>query len=96
MFGAIPPKGLPKDIIGRMIAYRIQEEAFGGLDQETRKLLNRLAKGGKSNELGRRFKAGTVLVREYRRLAEARPLGAAIRVRVGGRGLPAGSDGRQC
>ena len=29
-----------------------------------------------------------------RRLAEARPLGAAIRVCVGGRGLPAGPDGR--
>src|SRR5262245_52640585 len=29
-----------------------------------------------------------------RRLAEARPLGEAIRVRVGGRGLPAGPDGR--
>jgi hypothetical protein len=65
MFGAIPPKGLPKDIIGRMIAYRIQEEAFGGLDRETRKLLDRLAKGEKPNELGRRLKAGTVLIREY-------------------------------
>ena len=26
LFGAVPPKGLTKDIIGRMIAYRIQEE----------------------------------------------------------------------
>jgi hypothetical protein len=31
-----------------------------------------------------------------RRLAEARPLGAAIRVRMGGRGLPAGPDGSEC
>ena len=30
-----------------------------------------------------------------RRLAEARPLGAAIRVRVGGRGVPASPDGRR-
>ena len=65
MFGAIPPKGLTKDIIGRMIAYRIQEEAFGGLDRETVKLLDRLARGEKPNELNRRLKAGTVLVREY-------------------------------
>jgi len=65
MFGAIPPKGLTKDILGRMIAYRIQEEAFGGLDRETVKLLNRLARGEKPNELNRRLKAGTVLVREY-------------------------------
>ena len=65
MFGAVPPKGLTKDILGRMIAYRIQEEAFGGLDRETIKLLDRLASGEKSNELNRRLKPGTVLVREY-------------------------------
>jgi hypothetical protein len=65
MFGAIPPKGLTKDIIARMIAYRIQEEAFGGLDRETIKLLDRLARGEKPSELNRRLKAGTVLVREY-------------------------------
>jgi hypothetical protein len=65
LFGAIPPKGLTKDIIGRMIAYRIQEEAFGGLDREAVKLLDRLARGEKPNELNRRLKAGTILVREY-------------------------------
>jgi hypothetical protein len=65
MFGAVPPKGLTKDIIARMIAYRIQEEAFGGLEKETIKLLDRLARGDKPNELNRRLKAGTVLVREY-------------------------------
>jgi hypothetical protein len=65
LFGAVPPKGLTKDIIGRMVAYRIQEQAFGGLDRETVKLLDRLARGEKPNELNRRLKAGTVLVREY-------------------------------
>ena len=65
LFGAVPPKGLTKDIIGRMIAYRIQEQAFGGLDRETLKLLDRLARGEKPNELNRRLKTGTVLVREY-------------------------------
>jgi hypothetical protein len=65
MFGATPPTGLPKDIVARMIAYRIQEEAFGGLDRDTIKLLDRLARGEKPNELNRRLKAGTVLVREY-------------------------------
>jgi hypothetical protein len=65
LFGAVPPKGLSKDLIGRMIAYRIQEEAFGGLDRETVKLLDRLARGEKPNEFNRRIKPGTVLVREY-------------------------------
>src|SRR5829696_5915138 len=64
-FGASPPKALTKNIMGRMIAYRIQEDAFGGLDRETAKLLDRLARGEKPSELNRRLKAGTVLVREY-------------------------------
>jgi hypothetical protein len=65
IFGAIPPKGLTKDIISRMIAYRIQEEAFGGLQRETVKQLDRLARGEKTNELNRRLKPGTVVIREY-------------------------------
>ncbi len=64
VFGAVPPKGLSKDMIGRMIAYRIQVEAFDGLDRETVRLLDRLARGEKP-ELDRRLKTGTVLVREY-------------------------------
>jgi len=64
-FGSIPPRALTKDLIARMITYRLQEEAFGRLDRATIKLLDRLARGGKA-ELNRRLKAGTVLVREYR------------------------------
>jgi hypothetical protein len=66
VFGAVPPKGLTKDLIARMIAYRIQEEAFGGLDRATIKLLDGLVRGDKSaTEIKRHLKAGTVLVREY-------------------------------
>src|SRR4051794_12047596 len=66
MFGGPPPPGLTKDIIGRMIAYRIQEDAFGGLDRETVKLLDRLARGDKTgSDLNRRLRPGTVLIREY-------------------------------
>ncbi len=64
-FGATPPPGLPKDIMSRMIAYRIQEEAFGGLDRKFVKLLERLANGDKPREFDRRLKPGTVLIREY-------------------------------
>ena len=64
-FGSIPPRALTKDLIARMITYRLQDEAFGGLDRATVKLLDRLARGEKP-ELNRRLKAGTVLVREYR------------------------------
>jgi Protein of unknown function (DUF2924) len=64
-FGSIPPRALTKDLTARMITYRLQEEAFGGLDRTTIKLLDRLARGEKT-ELNQRLKAGTVLVREYR------------------------------
>jgi hypothetical protein len=62
MFGAPPPG---KHITARMIAYRIQEEAFGGLDRDTIKSLERLAQGKAPSELNRRLKIGTVLIREY-------------------------------
>jgi hypothetical protein len=66
MFGATPPAGLTKDLLRRMIAYRIQEEAFGGIDPETIKLLDGLARGEKPcTKPTRSLKAGTVLVREY-------------------------------
>ena len=65
MFGAPPPAGLTKYIIKRLIAHRIQEDAFGGLDRETKKLLDRLARGKTRAELNRRLKTGAVLVREY-------------------------------
>jgi hypothetical protein len=66
LFGTPPPDGLSKDLIGRMITYRIQEEAFGGLDHKALKLMDRLARGGNAgSETIRRLRAGTVLVREH-------------------------------
>ena len=46
-----------------MIAYRVQEQRLGKLGRETRKLLDRLAKGGA--EPVRHLKVGTVIVREH-------------------------------
>ena len=47
MFGAMPPMGLTKDLLVRMLTYRVQEEAFGGLDRATIRLLDGLARGEK-------------------------------------------------
>jgi site-specific DNA recombinase len=67
IFGFMPPPALTKDLIARMIAYRLQEEAYGGLDRATAKLLDAYANGDKARtELMRRLKPGAVLVREYR------------------------------
>jgi len=35
IFSAPATSGLSKDLLGRMIAWRIQEQAFGGLDRES-------------------------------------------------------------
>src|SRR5947207_3481735 len=63
VFGRTPPAGLSKDLLGRMIAWRLQEQAFGGLDRESRTFLDGLARHRCSPR--RRLKPGTVLVRDY-------------------------------
>jgi hypothetical protein len=62
-FGRTPPADLSKDLLGRMIAWRLQERAFGGLDRESLKFLDGLARHGGSPR--RQLKPGTVLVRDY-------------------------------
>ena len=63
IFGRTPPAGLSKDLLGRMIACRLQEQTFGGLDRESLRVLDGLARHGGSPR--RRLKPGTVLVRDY-------------------------------
>ena len=63
MFGRTPPAALSKDLLGRMIARRLQEQAFGSLDRESLRFLDALARQGGSPR--RQLKPGTVLVRDY-------------------------------
>ena len=65
IFGRTPPVDLSKDLLGRMIAYRLQKRAFGGLDKESLRFLQGLARHG-GPPRRRRLKTGTVLVRDYR------------------------------
>ena len=51
------PSALTKDLIARVIAYRIQEEAFGGLDRATIKLLDGLVRGEKTGAEMKRSQA---------------------------------------
>src|SRR5215468_557348 len=61
-----PPPAFTKDLIARSICWHIQEQAVGGLDQNTNRLLDGLARDDKpSANRFRRFRPGTVLVREY-------------------------------
>ena len=61
-----PPPALTRDLVARFICWHIQEQALGGLDPDTTKLLDSLARGGKPGaDVPRRLKPGTMLVREY-------------------------------
>jgi hypothetical protein len=79
-----PPLRVSRELLIRAVAYRIQEEAFGGLKPSTRKLLERLASDARR---GRPLKiapaapasAGTVLMRDWQ--------GATHEVRVLDRGV---------
>ena len=64
-FGRPLPRSLTVELLRRMIANRIQEEAFGTLDRATLKLLDGLARRDRSRRGERNLKIGTVLVREY-------------------------------
>ena len=63
VFGRTPPASLSTGLLARMIAWHIQERAFGGLDRDSRRFLDSLARRGGSPR--RQLKPGTVLVRDY-------------------------------
>ncbi|MBN9545282.1 MAG: DUF2924 domain-containing protein [Alphaproteobacteria bacterium] len=60
--------GLSRDVLLRMLIWRIQEQAFGGYDRSTEIALKRYA-GSNGNlggdGIGRHVRTGSVLVREY-------------------------------
>jgi Protein of unknown function (DUF2924) len=65
-FRTSSPPGFTKDLIARFLCWHIQEQAFGGLDPKTAKVLAGLAQGDRSQrDRPRRLKSGTALVREY-------------------------------
>lgn len=57
-----PPRILSQDVLRRTLAWKLQEEAYGGLDAETRKLLTKKATVLRGPKLG----AGARLVREWK------------------------------
>ena len=62
----LPAAGLYQGPRGGFLCWHFQEQARGGLDPETAKHLDGLARGGKPGaDRPRRLKPGTVLLREY-------------------------------
>ena len=65
-FRSSPPPAFTKDLTARFLCWHTQERAQGGLDPETAKHLDGLARGDKRGaDRPRRLKPGTVLLREY-------------------------------
>jgi hypothetical protein len=44
-FRSSPPPAFTKDLVVRFLCWHLQEQAFGGLDSDTEKLLDRVARG---------------------------------------------------
>jgi hypothetical protein len=69
-FKSDPPKAFGPDLLRRSIAYNIQEDAYGGLDRATTRLLKTLmvqfAKSKGRILLPRRIKSGAILVRHWK------------------------------
>jgi hypothetical protein len=69
-FKSEPPKAFGPDLLRHSIAYKIQEDAYGGLDRATTRLLKQLieqfAKSNGRIVLPRRIKPGAVLIREWK------------------------------
>jgi hypothetical protein len=71
VFNKAEPQHLRKEFMVRILAYRIQETAFGGLSTMTRRRLNQIAisleNGNNKLKVGQRpIKPGTRLIREWR------------------------------
>jgi Protein of unknown function (DUF2924) len=67
LFGKAPPPALTKDLLGRMIAWRIQEKFYGGHDKATLRVLDGLARGKVAKLAAEpRLRPGTILMREHK------------------------------
>src|SRR6202045_4450550 len=72
VFGRQPPPHLPRHLLFRVLAYRLQADQLGDLDGESQRLLDRAGSpedaGQRAVDLGRRnaeLRPGTVLGREW-------------------------------
>jgi hypothetical protein len=73
VFGGSAPMHLPKPLLGRILAYRLQADALGDLPDAVRRTLEGFGarssptggQAGGNDSLRRRIKPGSILVREW-------------------------------
>jgi hypothetical protein len=76
-FGTAPPSRTSRALMIRAVAYKMQEQALGGLSATTRRILSEEVIN--SDRRGRTLRPGTVLIREWQ--------GAAHHITVGEEGV---------
>ena len=64
--GKPAPRSLSAALLLRLLAYRVQAEAFGDLSRDSRRLLNRTGQGAVVPLPQARESTGTVMVREWK------------------------------
>jgi hypothetical protein len=70
LYGTQPPRRISRDLLIRAVAYRMQEQVFGGLKPSTRRLLTRVAaEAAQRREIKvtpqSSLKPGAILLREW-------------------------------
>jgi hypothetical protein len=70
LYHSEPPHRISRELLTRAVAYRFQEQVYGGIKPSTRRLLIRLANDARSGgplkpELAAAAQPGTVLMREW-------------------------------
>ena len=71
LFRTDPPTAFGLDLLRRSVAHRIQTDAYGELSRSTQRLIDQMsrttgAKRGASQELSRRIKSGSQIVRTWK------------------------------
>lgn len=66
LYGSVPPAGISRSLLLRAIAYRLQEQALGGLKPSTKRFLKKSSQDNLSRLLpAASIKSGTRLLREW-------------------------------
>jgi hypothetical protein len=66
LYGAAPPPRTSRSLMMRAVAYKMQEQVFGGLPAPIRRMLVDGAESGSPRRPARQARPGTVFLREWR------------------------------
>jgi DUF2924 family protein len=65
LYGAPPPPRTSRSLMLRAVAYKLQENAYGGLSPVVRRMLLSLGNPSPTKSRTRTLRAGTILLREW-------------------------------